>query len=201
MCFADNCVNSSINNFPPSRKKSCMQPCIIIKFVLCRSKLSRYEAVTTTLQVPPVERPWCYDDLFLSTWELKWERVTPELVAPVSVITLTLKLVPSPEFGDKLSSVKIDHRTGYLYPGTDMILTGENKKGIILKKQEHYECKILSEATAMKFDDYVDTEGITVESYVVVQYCHFDTIKEIQVPSSTTLCNLGSLLVFSEEES
>ena len=124
-----------------------------------------------------------------------------ELVVPVSVITLSLKLVPPPEYGDKLSSVKIDHYTGYLYPGTDMILAGENKQDITLKKQKDYKCKILSEATAMKFDDCADSEGITVDSRIVVKYCHFDTIEEIKVPSSTTLCNLGSLLVFSEEES
>ena len=160
--------------------------------------------MTTTLQVPPAERPWCYDDLFSSEWVLEWKRVMytpPELVVPVSVLTLSLRLVPSPEFGDKLSSVKIDHCTGYLYPGTEMILATENGKDITLKKQKNYKCKILSESTKMKFDEYVDTEGITVDSHIVVQYCHFDTIEEICVPSPTTLVSLGSLLVFSEEES
>lgn len=80
----------------------------------------------------------------------------PECAAPLSVLILSLRLVPSPGFGDKLSSVKIDHCTGYLYPGIEMILTAEDEKDITLKKQKNYKCKILSESTEMKFDEYVD---------------------------------------------
>ncbi len=125
-----------------------------------------------------------------------------DIVVPVSVITLTLKLIPSPEFGDKLSSVTINHNTGYLYPSIgDMILTSESRKDVSLEKQNAFKCKILSEATEMKLDDYVYSEGITVDSHIAVQYCHFDTIKKIQIPASPTLFNVGSLLVFTKEES
>jgi thiol-disulfide isomerase/thioredoxin len=129
--------------------------------------------------------------------------IPPDVGVLGYVITLSLKLIPSPEFGDKLISVTVDHYTGYMYPGCDIPFDGHNGKDITLKKQKNYKCKILSESTEMKlkFDDYVDTEGITVESRIVVQHCYFDTIKEIQVPSPTTLVSLGNLLVFSEEES
>ena len=118
-----------------------------------------------------------------------------------NVITLSLKLIPSPEFGDKLSSVRIDHNTGYLDPGSDMELTSECRKDVLLKRQYDYKCNILSEWTEMKLNDYVDSEGITVESHITIQHATFDVIQEVNVPSCTTLCDLGSLLVFSEEQS
>ena len=151
------------------------------------------EAVTTLCHIPPKKQPKCCDDLFLAAWELKWEG------SSIHLITLSLKFIPSPEFGDKLSGVRIDHNTGiFPHPRTDTPIATRSKEGILLTRQDAYEYDILSES----LDDYVGSEGITAVSCITIQSNTFNIIEAIDVPYCySTMCDFGNILAFSEEQS
>ena len=114
------------------------------------------------------------------------------------MLAVSLKLVPSPEFEEKLGTVWIDLRA--TYEVDDILVTIELPSNeVVLEKDSSYQYALISGESGVKL--YKICNGIAIKASITYIKNTLNVIEDVDVLPCTALSDFGSLLVFSEEES
>ena len=125
-------------------------------------------------------------------WRLNWRKTG------YSNVSLSLGLVPTPEFKEKLGDVWIDIRkfiSNINRQEVDRTTSVSNVRPIILKKSNSYQFPLFTEGQHIYL--HQDT-SIELEIYLLKNT--LEIIEEVKVPSCTALQDFGQLLAFNKSE-
>ena len=132
-------------------------------------------------------------------WQLEWKQLQQKDQETLSrnVLTLSLKLVPTIEFQEKLGDVWID--IGYVTSQAGESPIIPSKRTVVLRKSNSYQYDLMSEESAISVKSF--KRKITVDVEITVIKNTLDIIEEVNVPSCTELHDFSTLLAFNEKES
>ncbi len=159
---------------------------------LCSSS----EKSHVTFQVPIEKRPkeLTEHELLSMSWRLNWKSSS-------RIVTLSLSLVPTPRFEEKLGNVWIDikkltsNKNGTIINRTSKFA----ERPILLKKSNSYTVNVIAWEERMQ-ESYIAPPNFSLEVEFYLLNTTVEIIEEVKVPSCTALHDFSQLLVFDKNK-